>query len=127
MTDQMTDLTAAWREAKQAEADANVRRIAIESRIYELTAPHLPDKGTYTTDSGMKITTGFSEEWDQERVDSAYKSWPDGVKFPFAGSWKPDGKAISYLRGNQPSLYAMLSPALTLKPKKPSFSLPTDK
>lgn len=124
MTDQnLASLTEAWKEAKQNEQQWNQQRIAIESAIYELTAPDLPDKGTHTTDTGMKITTGFSEDWDQEKLNAAYQNWPADVKFPFAGTWKPDGKAISYLRENAPSHYALLSPALTLKPKKPAFSV----
>lgn len=120
---ELATLTDQWKELKRQEADVNQRRIAVESRIYELTAAQLPDKGTHTLPTGMKVTTGFTEDWDQEQVTAAYQQWPADVKFPFAGAWKPDGKAISYLRDNQPSLYAKLSPALTLKPKKPAFSV----
>lgn len=116
-------LTEEWKYAKQMEQHWNASRIAVESQIYELIASELPDKGTFTTETGMKITTGFSEDWDAESINSAYQQWPEGVKFPFNGTWKPDGKAISYLRDNQPLLYALLQPALTLKPKKPAFSV----
>lgn len=112
-----------WKHAKEQETIWNARRIEIESKIYELNQASIPDKGTYTTDGGMKITTGFSEEWDQSQLTAAYQQWPEGVKFPFAGTWKPDGKAVSYLRDNAPDLYRLLQPALTLKPKKPSFSM----
>ncbi|MFO0906800.1 MAG: hypothetical protein U0835_00275 [Isosphaeraceae bacterium] len=116
-------LTAAWKDAKRAESQANADRIAIESEIYELTADCLPDKGTYTTETGMKITTGFSEEWDQAALNAAYQNWPGLSPFPFTGIWKPDGKAISYLRDNLPDAYKIIQPALTLKPKKPAFSV----
>ena len=119
----LTQLTHEWKAAKQAEADATARRIAVESRIYELTHTELPEKGTHTLPSGMKITTGFTEEWDQDRLTAAYQGWPEGIKFPFAGTWKPDGKAIGYLRENAPATYALIQPALTLKPKKPAFSV----
>ena len=112
-----------WKHAKQQENMWNAKRIEIESKLYEQHQQEIPDKGTYTTPEGMKITTGYSEDWAQDAVTSAYQQWPEGVKFPFAGTWKPDGKAISYLRDNQPSLYALISPALTLKPKKPAFSV----
>lgn len=112
-----------WRHAKQQEAMWNAKRIEIESQLYEHHAEQLPDKGTYTTPEGMKITTGFTEEWDQGRVTAASQVWPDGLKFPFTGTWKPDGKAITYLRDNAPEAYALLQPALTLKPKKPAFSV----
>ncbi len=112
-----------WKNAKLNETIWNAKRIEIESKLYEHHQSELPDKGTFTTGEGMKITTGFTEEWSQEELNRAYEQWPEGVKFPFAGTWKPDGKAVSYLRENAPAMYALLQPALTLKPKKPSFSV----
>ncbi|WP_435008005.1 hypothetical protein P12x_005272 [Tundrisphaera lichenicola] len=120
---QLALLTDAWKIEKQNESDANARRIAIESQIYELTQSELPDKGTYTLPTGMKIATGFSEEWSQEQLNAAYQEWNASVPFPFTGTWKPDGKAISYLRENLPEAYKKIQPALTLKPKKPAFSV----
>ena len=110
-----------WKEAKQQETIWNAKRIEVESKLYEENQANLSDKGTYTTEEGMKISTGFSEEWSQDEINRAYQQWPDGVKFPFTGTWKPDGKAVTYLRDNAPAMYALLQPALTLKPKKPSF------
>src|SRR4051794_9500661 len=112
-----------WKHAKEQEIIWNAKRVEIESKIYEHNQANIHDKGTYTTEEGMKITTGFSDEWSQDDVNRAYQQWPEDVKFPFIGTWKPDGKAIAHFRDNQPSLYALLQPALTLKPKKPSFNL----
>ncbi len=112
-----------WRHCKEQETIWNAKRIEVESKLFEVHQANLPDKGTYTTDDGMKITTGFTEEWDQSVLSQAYQQWPADIKFPFAGVWKSDGKAISYLRENAPSAYAILQPALTLKPKKPSFTI----
>lgn len=112
-----------WKHCKEQETIWNAKRIEVEIKLYEQHQTNLPDKGTYTTDEGMKITTGFTEEWDQSVLSHAYQQWPADIKFPFAGVWKPDGKAISYLRENAPSAYALLQPALTLKPKKPSFTI----
>lgn len=112
-----------WQYAKDQETLWNRKRIEIESQIYEQHQANIPDKGTYTTDEGIKIATGFSEEWDQAALSRAYEQWPADVKFPFSGVWKPDGKAVSYLRDNAPAMYALIQPALTLKPKKPAFSV----
>jgi hypothetical protein len=71
----------------------------------------------------MKISIGFTEEWDQTALAEAYNQWDTSVPFPFSGIWKPDSKAISYIRENIPQAYAKLREALTLKPKKPSFSV----
>ena len=111
-----------WKYPKEQETLWNQKRIESESQMYEQHQASIPDKGTYTTPEGMKITTGFSEDWDQVKLSSAYEQWPGNIKFPFTGVWKPDGRAISYLRENAPEAYALLQPALTLKPKKPSFS-----
>ena len=71
----------------------------------------------------MKIATGYSEEWSQEQLTAAYHNWDASVPFPFTGVWKPDGKAIGYLRDNVPEAYRKIQSALTLKPKKPAFSV----
>ena len=122
---ELSTLTLQWQGAKHREREANVARIGIESRIYELVADQLPHKGTTTLDTGIKIVTGYSENWDQEEVQRAYETWPheSGVEFPFQGTWKPDGKAISYLRENYPDAYRLIQGALTLTPKKPAFSV----
>ena len=123
-TDDLNDLTEQWKAAKQQEADAAARRIAVESRIYEITQASLPEKGTYTTDTGMKITTGYTEKWDDAEIAKAYQSWPvESVRFPFEPVYKPDGKAIGVIREGIPDLYRLLQPALTLTPKKPAFSV----
>ncbi len=121
-------LTEAWKYAKQMEQHWNEQRIQIESDIYELEAKNLPEKGTYTTVTGMKIVTGFTDEWDQSELTKAYQAWPiDQAKFPFASVFKPDGKTIAVLRESVPDLYAIIQPALTLKPKKPAFSMKAEK
>ena len=79
--------------AKQEEQSWNQQRIAIESEIYELVEKDLPDKGTYALDSGMKIATGFTEDWDQEKLSNL--EWVAPVRFPFQGHWKPDGNPVN--------------------------------
>jgi len=117
-------LTEAWKYAKEMEQHWNQERVQIESDIYELETKHLPEKGTYTTAEGMKIVTGYTEEWDQSTLAKAYHAWPlDRAKFPFISVFKPDSKTIGVLRESVPDLYAIIRPALTLKPKKPAFSL----
>lgn len=112
-----------WKHAKEQENLWNQKRIEIESQLYEQHCASIPEKGTFTTPEGMKITTGYSEEWSQDQLTAAYQQWPQNIKFPFIGVWKADGKAISYLRDNAPEAYAIIQAALTLKPKKPSFSV----
>jgi hypothetical protein len=119
----LSSLTEAWKLAKAAEAEANARRVAIESRIYELVADRLPDKGTATLETGMKVVTGFSEEWDQDQLRVIAEGWNARFPFPFLVTYKPDGKAVAYVRDMLPEVYALFRDALTLKPKKPAFSV----
>lgn len=120
-------LTQAWQRAKADEEAANARRIAIESDIYQLVEDSLPDKGTTTLETGMKIVTGFTESWDQEKIADVQESlWPSDAPFPFKREWKPDGRAISSLRDYQPRLYQLIADCLTLKPRKPSFSVKSE-
>ncbi len=116
-------LTKEWKQAKAAEEQAKNVRIAIESQIYEQVQKELPEKGTKSFDTGLKITTGFTESWDQEVLNRAYQAWPATHKFPFHGVWEADGKAVTYIRENQPELYALIREGLTLRPRKPSFSV----
>lgn len=122
MTDLKT-LTDQWIEAKKQEQYYTNQRFNIELSIYELTHDQLKETGTTTLETGMKVTTGYSEAWDNAQVRDLIAQWPYDVKFPFEQTWKPDGKAISYLRDNVPALYRMLQPALTIRPRKPSFSI----
>lgn len=120
----LAELTDAWKIEKQIEKDAAARRLVIESEIYQLTQANLPEKGVLTLDTGMKIATSLSEEWDQPQLATAYNQWPvESVKFPFDSVYKPDGKAIAVIRESIPRLYALLQSALTIKPKKPGFSV----
>lgn len=113
-----------WKNAKAQESLWNAKRIELESQIYETHAKEIPEKGTYTTPEGMKITTGFTESWDDTELNTAYQQWPvETVVFPFSTTWKPDSKAIKVLRDSIPNLYRIIEPALTLKPKKPSFNI----
>jgi hypothetical protein len=121
--EQLQGLTDAWKMAKRMKDDWAEQQLVIESEIYQLVEKQLPEKGTHTLDTGMKIVTGHSEEWDQPILSLAYEKWAAPVPFPFTGVWKPDGKAIAYLREKWPETYEKIRPALTLKPKKPSFSV----
>jgi hypothetical protein len=119
----LQSLTSQWKEAKRQEQEAEDRRLQIEYQLYTLLKPQLPQKGTFTTETGMKIALGMSEKWDQGKLNEIHQTWDGSLKFPFKGEWKADGKAISYLRDNVPGLYRTLSDALTLTEKKPAFSV----
>lgn len=123
---QMTEeekLTARWCTAKKAVQDAQDHLLAVEVEIWDHEKHRLPPKGTTTLDTDLKIVTGFTEKWDQESLNRAYQAWDAPVPFPFKGEWKPDGKALTYLKDNLPAHYKALQEALTLTDRKPGFSM----
>jgi hypothetical protein len=119
----INELTTQWQQTKAALEAAQEAHLQSEIAIYEAVKDTLPDKGTTTLDTGLKIVTGYTESWDQEKLNEVYNAWDFPMAFPFKGEWKPDGKAVSYLREHAPQLYGKISYALTMKPKKPSFSM----
>lgn len=119
-------LTQAWIATKANLAAAQEAHLRSEIALYNAVKERLPEKGTTTLETGLKIVTGYAEKWDQERLSEIYNAWDEAVKFPFKGEWKPDGKAISYLRENAPQAYKKLSEALTMAEKKPEFSMKKD-
>ena len=98
-----------------------------ESAIY-IAAGEMPEQGTVHC-TGVKITLGFYQKWNDEELQKAEAIWPQvsNVPFPFKKTYKADGKAVSYLRDNVPTAYAALEPALTLTNKKPAFTLEDEK
>lgn len=121
--DRMELLTLQWEAAYRKKKYAEAELLDIEVAIYELVKKELPAKGTYHTGTGMKIVTGMTEIWDQEAVDAIAVKWDKDYKFPFKTEYKPDAKAIGYIRENVPSLWKTIHHALTTKEKKPSFSM----
>ena len=115
---------ANWKRTKTALTAAQDAHLQSEIDLFNKVKEQLPKKGTYAL-GDIKIMTGYSEAWDQEKITQAWNLWPDASKipFPFSTEWKPDGKQVTYIRENLPDLYKTLSNCLTLKPKKPAFSL----
>ena len=119
---------------KTAKANLKIAQdglLAAESAIYlaaETALGKLPEKGTVHC-SGVKMSLGFYEGWEQSKLAELEKEWPtkSNLPFPFKIELKADGKQISYLRENAKDAYALLAQALTLKPKKPSFVLADEK
>jgi hypothetical protein len=112
-------------EAKAAEAEANANRLTLETEIlnHPDVAKKLKLEGTTSfKGTGLSIATGFTRSWDAEKL------WElsVGIKeefFPFKQSLTEDRKAAKEIEADYPELWAQLSSALTLKPKKPSLTL----
>jgi hypothetical protein len=120
MTKTVETLSAQWVECKRLEAEANQRRLEIEKEICELAKNNMPAQGTVKL-GGLKITTGFDRKWDTEVLTDIYRTRPP--VFPFKVSWKEDRRTTSKLEIEQAEVMSMFMPALTIKEKKPSFTI----
>lgn len=129
---QYKELAAKWKEYKDLESLANTGRLKIERAICELVGKDLKEKGVNHLPENLDITTGMDEKWDDTLVNEIYLKWQDKAIelpfFPFKSEWKPDSKKIAVLKELMPAVFIKtFSSALTIKPKKPSFSLKKEK
>lgn len=112
------------REAKAAEAEATLQRIAIEEAIlaHPRVESELSDEGTVTIDGVIKVTTGYSRKWDHAQL-ATLAAGIDPAYWPFKVEHKEDRKASRVLEERFPDLWAQLRQALTLTPRKPTVSV----
>ncbi len=114
------ELTEGWLLAKKVEQDANQRRLTIERQIVALC--ELPEKGTTTLPTGLKVVTGYTEKWDQQVLDDAAGNWTSELPFPFKTEYKPVKALLDIIEVNDTHKYKELQKAVTVTPSKPSFS-----
>lgn len=122
-TQRLEELTVAWSSAKASEEAAKNARYEIECEIYNLVQNQLKESGVNNFPGGLKITTGISRKWDQEKLSMLAQGWPKDQRFPFAIQWKEDSKRVSILKEDSPDLYEQLEDALTTDVKKPTFAV----
>lgn len=120
MTDLIEELSAEWAKYKRMEAEANRKRLEIEQKICTHAKEHIPAQGSAKIGC-IKVTTGFDRKWDAEILTQIYRTKPP--VFPFAVNWKEDRRLTSKLESEQAEVMAMFMPALTIKEKKPYFTI----
>lgn len=110
---------------KKAQAEVTEAEYA----VFLAGGNRIPEKGTIYMNGEIKVATGFTEIWDEELLQGIEQTWPtvSNLPFPFKKIFKADGKQITYLRDNVKPNYDIIAVALTLKPKKPSFTLADEK
>lgn len=122
-------LKQTWLLAKQKETETRNARVEAEGEIYmyvekQLAASgqQLKDSGVNNVGEGIKITTGFTEKWDQEALKEIQSAW-QGNLWPFKSEFKKDGALLKALAETNKDGYATVSKALTLTPCKPTFAV----
>jgi hypothetical protein len=114
------------RSAKDKEERAHDMRLAAEEALlsHPDIAASLKDEGTVTV-GAVKVSTGYTRKWDESQL-STLRSQVADEYWPFRTKWDEDRRASRLVEERFPDLWAMLRPALTLTPRKPSIQL-TDK
>lgn len=110
--------------AKAAESAANKARIAIEEQlIAQLGAK---EEGATTTEltNGLKVTiTGkLTYKADMPMLMQIAGALPENLR-PIKTEVKLDETGAKYLKNNEPEIWAMLAPAITIAPAKTSVAI----
>lgn len=111
------------REAKATEAEATLKRIAIEETIlnHPRVVSELSDEGTVTFDGAIKVSTGFTRKWDQDSL-TTLAAQVDPAYWPFKTEFKEDRRAARVVEERFPALWDQVRQALTLTPRKPTVT-----
>lgn len=111
-------------DAKAAEAKANKDRVAIEEQIVEALG-HKPEGAqTHELANGLKLTiTGkMSYKADMNMLMQLAGQLPPNLR-PIKMEPKLDETGAKYLRNNEPEVWTMIAPAITVKPSKTSVEI----
>lgn len=110
--------------AKAFEAEANKARVAIEEQL--IAALGAKEEGATTTEltNGLKVTiTGkLSYKADMPLLMQIAGSLPENLR-PVKVETKLDETGAKYLKNNEPEIWAMLAPAITIAPAKTSVAI----
>lgn len=110
--------------AKAAEAAANKARVAIEEQL--IAALGAKEEGASTTElaNGLKVTiTGkLSYKADMPLLLQLAGALPENLR-PLKVETKLDETGAKYLKNNEPEIWAMLAPAITVAPAKTSVAI----
>ena len=110
--------------AKAAEAAANKARVAIEEQL--IAALGAKEEGASTTElaNGLKVTiTGkLSYKADMPLLLQLAGALPENLR-PLKVETKLDETGAKYLKNNEPEIWSMLAPAITVAPAKTSVAI----
>ncbi len=107
--------------AKMAEKEAEAKRIALEEELVAVLGKRDEGSKTHTVgDYKVTITGRVSRKIDWEQFDNLSHKIPENL-WPVKRALDETG--VKYLANNEPQLYKVLSPALTVAPAKTTVSI----
>lgn len=107
--------------AKQAEKEAEAKRIALEEELVAVLGKR--DEGSKTHAVGnfkVTITGRVNRKIDWDMFDEVSSKIPESL-WPVKRTLDVTG--VKYLANNEPTLYKVLAPALTVEPAKTTVSI----
>ena len=108
-------------KAKQAEREAEERRIALEEELVAVLGKREEGSKTHAVGSYKVTITGrITRKIDWELFDQVSSKIPETL-WPVKRTLDVTG--VKYLANNEPQLYKVLSPALTVEPAKTTVSI----
>lgn len=118
---QMTDdeLAHAWIDAKLAEERANAHRLEVEMEIVRRFPAKEEGAQTHTLPSGVKLEVvgKLTYRADMDKLMHLVAQVPEKLR-PIKVETKLDETGAKYLRANEPEIWRILAPAITVKPAK---------
>lgn len=110
--------------AKAAEAKANKERVAIEEQLIAALGVKPEGAETHELANGLKVTiTGkMTYKADMPVLLQLAGGLPENMR-PIKMEPKLDETGAKYLRNNEPEVWAMLAPAITVAPAKTSVAI----
>lgn len=122
LSDALTNLSA----AKDVEAAATAARLKAEAELLAIVG-ELPAEGTTRQTDGSLVAvirTSLRRSVDATALTRIAPQIPEAIGKRLI-RWKPelDTKELRYVQNNEPQVYALLAPAIEVKPAKPSITL----
>lgn len=118
------ELVAELIAAKAAESEANAKRLEIEYKLIDLFGSKDEGAATHALPNGMKVTiTGkMTYSADMPLLLQLAGALPDNLR-PIKTEPKLDETGAKYLKNNEPEIWKMIAPAITIKPAKTSVTI----
>ena len=108
-------------KAKQAEREAEERRIQLEEELVAVLGKRDEGSKTHTVGQYKVVITGrVNRKIDWEAFDQLSHKIPENL-WPVKRALDETG--VKYLANNEPQLYKLLSKALTIKPAKTAVTI----
>jgi len=115
-------LSAEWLKEKKKEIDAYNRRVAIEEQMLAFLESKEEGSKTHTLEDGTKITilNKMTYSTDMDELLRLCEKIPENLR-PIKP--KLDETGAKYLRNNEPEVWSVLAPAISVKPAKPYITV----